>query len=67
MEIEATKFYQPDDEVMRAIAAKQKLAQWRNERRCQINSNASQNTIITQSYEAQIWNHSVRTALRFCL
>lgn len=33
MEIEATKFYQPDDEVMKAIAAKQKLAQWRNEQR----------------------------------
>ena len=33
MEIEATKFYQPDDAVMKAIAAKQKLAQWRNEQR----------------------------------
>jgi hypothetical protein len=33
MEIEATKFYQPDDEAMRVIAAKQKLAQWRNEER----------------------------------
>ena len=29
MEIEATMFYQPDDEVMKAIAAKQKPAQWR--------------------------------------
>lgn len=33
MEIEESKFYQPDDEVMKAIAAKQKLAQWRNEQR----------------------------------
>jgi hypothetical protein len=33
MEIEETMFYQPYDEVMRAIAAKQKLAQWRNEQR----------------------------------
>ena len=27
MEIEETKFYQPGDDVMKAIAAKQKLAQ----------------------------------------
>jgi hypothetical protein len=33
METEATRFYQPNDEVMKAIAAKQKLAQWRNEQR----------------------------------
>ncbi len=33
MEIDETKFYAPDDEVMRAIAAKPKLAQWRNEQR----------------------------------
>ena len=34
---------------------------------CQTNSNTSQSTTITQIYEAQIWNHSVRAALRFCL
>ena len=33
MEIEETMFYPPDDKVMNAIAAKQKLAQWRNEQR----------------------------------
>lgn len=33
MEIEATKFYTPGDDVMTVIAAKQKLAQWRNEQR----------------------------------
>jgi len=33
----------------------------------QTNSNTSQSTTITQIYEAQIWNHSVRAALRFCL
>ena len=37
------------------------------ERCCQTNSNTSQSTTITQIYEAQIWNHSVRAALRFCL
>jgi len=33
VEIEEAKFYQPGDDVMKAIAAKQKLAQWRNEQR----------------------------------
>ena len=34
---------------------------------CQTKSNTSQSTTIIQTYEAQIWNHSVRAALRFCL
>ena len=34
---------------------------------CQTNSNASQKTVIAKSYEAQIWNHSFRAAVRFRL
>ena len=34
---------------------------------CQTKFNASQSTTITQTYEAQIWNHSMRAALRLCL
>jgi hypothetical protein len=34
---------------------------------CQTKPNTSQSTTVTQIYEAQIWNHSMRAALRFCL
>ena len=34
---------------------------------CQTKPNTSQSTTIIQTYEAQILNHSVRAALRFCL
>ena len=34
---------------------------------CQTKPNTSQSATITQTYEAQIWNHSMRAALRFCL
>lgn len=33
VEIEPARYYQPTDEVMKAIAAQKKLAQWRNEQR----------------------------------
>ena len=41
-----------------------KASKWRC---CQTKPNTSQSATITQTYEAQIWNHSMRAALRFCL
>ena len=37
------------------------------ERRCQTKPNTSQSAIISKTYEAQIWNHSLRAVVRFCL
>ena len=34
---------------------------------CQTKPNTSQSAMITQTYEAQIWNHSLRAVVRFCL
>ena len=34
---------------------------------CQTKPNPSQSATITQIYEAQIWNHSLRAVVRFCL
>jgi len=34
---------------------------------CQTNSNTSQSTTIKQIYDAQIWYHSMRAVVRFCL
>ena len=34
---------------------------------CQTKPNTAQSAMITQTYEAQIWNHSLRAVVRFCL